>query len=158
MRATTSLLLLASCMAGCATLPNSDPLSIDVAGIEPLPGEGLELRLAVRVRIQNPNDTAIEYSGAALNLDLNGRKLASGVSAAAGTVPRYGETVLEIPVTISALSMARQVLGFANAQEQRDVSYKVRGKLEGGLFGTRRFTDEGTFDLPASRAPTPAAP
>ena len=151
MRATTPLLLLASwILAACSTLPNRDPLSIDVAGIEPLPSEGLELRLAVRVRIQNLNDTGIEYTGAALNLDFNGRKLASGVSDAMGTVPRYGETVLTIPVTISALNMARQVLGFtnANAQEQRDVSYTVRGKLEGGLFGTRRFTDEGTFELP----------
>jgi hypothetical protein len=151
LRARTSLLLLASFIAGCSTLPNRDPLSIDVAGIEPLPGEGLELRLSVRVRIQNPNDTPVEYSGAALNLDLNGRKLASGVSDATGTVPRYGETVLEIPVTISALSMARQVLGFTNAQDQRDVSYSVRGKLEGGVFGTRRFRDEGTFELPAER-------
>jgi hypothetical protein len=160
-RATTSLLLLCSCVLGaCSTLPNRDPLNIDVAGIEPLPGEGLELRLAVRVRIQNPNDSDIEYSGAALNLDLNGRKLASGVSAAMGTVPRYGEAVLEIPVTISALSMARQVLGFVNdnAQEQREVKYTVRGKLEGGVFGTRRFTDDGTFELPADRAPAGGAP
>ena len=154
MRAT--LLVFSCVLAACSMLPNQDPLSVDVAGIEPLPGEGLELRLAVRVRIQNPNDTAIEYSGAALDLDLNGRKLASGVSAATGTVPRYGEAILEVPVTISALNMARQVLGFTNAQGQTDVSYKVRGKLEGGLFGTRRFTDEGTFDLPASRQP--AAP
>ena len=156
MRATTSLLLVCSSVLGaCSTLPNRDPLSIDVAGIEPLPGEGLELRLAVRVRIQNPNDSDIEYSGAALNLDLNGRKLASGVSAAMGTVPRYGEVVLEIPVTISALSMVRQVLGFVNDRQdqQREVSYTVRGKLEGGVFGTRRFTDEGTFELPADRVP-----
>jgi len=105
-RTATSLLLLCSLGLGaCSALPNRDPLNIDVAGIEPLQGEGLELRLAVRVRIQNPNDSDIEYSGAALNLDLNGRKLASGVSAAMGTVPRYGEAVLEIPVTISALSM-----------------------------------------------------
>jgi hypothetical protein len=156
MRTTTSILLLCSCVfAGCSTLPNRDPLSIDVAGIEPLPGEGLELRLAVRVRIQNPNDTAIDYSGAALNLQLNGHKLASGVSDAIGTVPRYGEAVLEIPVTISALSMARQVLGFVNKQDQRSVSYTVKGKLEGGVFGTRRFTDEGTFELPAERQADP---
>ena len=149
MRATTPLLLLASwILAACSTLPNRDPLSIDVAGIEPLPSEGLELRLAVRVRIQNPNDTPIEYTGAALNLDFNGRKLASGVSDAMGTVPRYGEAVLEIPVTISALNMARQVIGFTNTQDQRAVSYTVRGKLEGGWLGTRRFTDEGTFELP----------
>lgn len=147
----TPLLLLASILSACSTLPNRDPLNIDVAGIEPLPGEGLELRLTVRVRIQNPNDTAIDYSGAALDLDLNGRKLASGVADVMGTVPRYGEAVLEIPVTVSALNMARQALGFMNAEGQRDVKYAVRGKLEGGIFGTRRFSDEGTFDLPASR-------
>ena len=158
MRATTSLALICSwVLAACSVLPNRDPLNIDVAGIEPLQGEGLELRLAVRVRIQNPNDSDIEYSGAALNLDLNGHKLASGVSSAMGTVPRYGETVLEIPVTVSALNMARQVLGFVNkGNDQRDVSYTVHGKLEGGVFGTRRFTDEGTFELPQDRQP--AAP
>jgi len=151
-RTTTSLLLLCSLALGaCSALPNRDPLNIDVAGIEPLQGEGLELRLAVRVRIQNPNDSDIEYSGAALKLDLNGHKLASGVSDAMGTVPRYGESVLEIPVTVSALNMARQVLGFVNAQDQRNVSYTVKGKLEGGVFGTRRFTDEGTFELPTER-------
>ena len=161
MRITTSLLLLCSLALGaCSALPNRDPLNIDVAGIEPLQGEGLELRLAVRVRIQNPNDSDIAYSGAALNLDLNGHKLASGVSSAMGTVPRYGEAVLEIPVTISALSMARQALGFLNnnAQDQRAVKYTVRGKLEGGVFGTRRFTDDGTFELPADRVPAGGVP
>ena len=158
MRATTTLLLLASFMAGCATLPNSDPLSIDVAGIEPLPGEGLELRLAVTVRIQNPNDTPIEYSGAALSLELNGRDLANGVSAAVGTVPRYGETTLTVPVTISAFDMVRQALGFMGNEPVRDVQYRVRGKLEGGLFGTRRFTDEGTLDLPDRSNPAAVAP
>jgi len=136
-------------LTGCATLPISDPLTISVAGIEPLPGEGLELRLAVRVRIQNPNDEPVEYSGAALALDLNGRKLASGVSDRVGTVPRYGEAVLTIPVTISAFDMARQVIGFARRADDNEVRYRVRGKLEGGLFGTRRFSDEGTFALPA---------
>ena len=153
MRAKTSLVLFAFVAAGCSTLPNRDPLNIDVAGIEPLQGEGLELRLSVRVRIQNPNDTAIDYSGAALDLDLNGRKLASGVADVMGTVPRYGEVVLDIPVTVSALNMARQALGFMNAEGQRYVKYSVRGKLEGGIFGTRRFSDEGTFDIPAPRQP-----
>jgi LEA14-like dessication related protein len=146
------LIVVTSMLAACASLPNSDPLSISVAGIEPLPGEGLELRLAVRVRIQNPNDAAIEYTGAALSLDFNGRKLASGVSGAIGTVPRYGESVLTVPVTISAFDMARQVIGFATGDPNaKEVAYRVRGKLEGGVFGTRRFSDEGTFELPAAR-------
>ena len=159
MRPTSWLVVAAvlALLAGCATIANRDPLNIDVAGIEPLPGEGLELRLAVTIRVQNPNDYAVEYTGAALALDLNGRKLATGVSDTVGTVPRYGEGVFTIPVTISAFNMARQVLGFIDADDPNEVSYRVRGKLEGGLFGTRRFVDEGTFELPgaprATRAP-----
>ena len=141
-------LMFVAALAGCVSLPLGDPLNVTVAGVEPLPGEGLELRLAVRVRIQNPNDAAVEYSGAALSVDLNGRKLASGVSDRMGTVPRYGETVLTIPVTVSAFNMARQVIGIATGSSGRDVNYRVRGKLEGGLFGTRRFESEGTFTLP----------
>jgi LEA14-like dessication related protein len=134
-------------VSACAYMPNRDPLSITVAGIESLPGEGMEMRLAVKVRIQNPNDMAVDYTGAALSLDLNGRKLASGVMGGSGTVPRYGEAVMVIPVTISAFDMARQVLGVANSSGQTDVHYRVRGKLEAGLFGTRRFSDEGMFQL-----------
>jgi len=144
-------------VAGCASLLNSDPLTIDVAGIEPLPSEGLELRLAVTIRIQNPNDAAVEYTGAALSLDLNGHNLASGVSDTVGTVPRYGETTFTVPVTISALDMVRQVFGFIGADESGEVSYRVRGKLEGGIFGTRRFSDEGTMQLPNQPAAQPGA-
>lgn len=154
MRLVTSLLPLLGlfAFAGCASLPTTDPLNVAVAGVDPLPGEGLELRLAVRLRIQNPNDAPVEYTGAALDLDLNGRNLASGVSSETGVVPRYGETLLTIPVTVSAFDMARQVIGFATRDANRnEVEYRVRGKLEGGWFGTRRFTHEGTFALPARR-------
>ena len=146
---TIALLLTVFSVAGCATLYSRDPLNISVAGIEPLPGQGLELRLAVMIRVQNPNDLPIEYSGVALDLDLNGRRLASGVSSELGTVPRYGEAVFTVPVTISAFNVARQVLGFVNDSDPTETSYAVRGKLEAGLFGTRRFSDEGSFRLPA---------
>lgn len=145
-----SLLCLGLGLAACAGLPNRDPLVIDVAGIEPLPGEGMELNLAVRIRVQNPNDVAVNYTGAALALDLNGRNLASGVTDQIGTVSRYGEAVFTIPVTISAFDMARQVFGFMNNENPGEVRYRVRGKLEGGIFGTRRFRDEGVFQLDAA--------
>lgn len=145
-------------LAGCAVLPNSDPLTIDVANIEPLPSEGLELRMAVTIRIQNPNDAPVEYTGAALSLDLNGRNLASGVSPAVGTVPRYGETTFTVPVTISAFDMVRQVFGFIEADARGEVRYRVRGKLEGGIFGSRRFVDEGTVQLPRQPAGASAPP
>jgi LEA14-like dessication related protein len=143
-----SLVLPALLLLGaCAGLPQRDPLFIDVAGIEQVPGEGMEVNLAVRIRVQNPNDKAVEYDGVALALDVNGRTLASGVSDAVGVVPRYGQAVFTIPVTISAFDVARQVFGVMNAEDPNEVRYRVRGKLEGGLFGTRRFDDQGMFRL-----------
>ena len=142
-----ALIVLFLALSGCAALPNRDPLTVTVAGIESLPSEGMELRLAVKVRVQNPNDSDIEYSGAALTLNLNGTRLASGVSADTGTVPRYGESVLTIPVTASFIGMVRQGLQFMTDDTPDDVRYEIEGKLEGGVFGTRRFSDEGRFTL-----------
>ena len=100
-------------------MPDRDPLQVTVAGIEPLPGEGMEVRLLVKLRVQNPNDTPVEFNGASLNLDVMGRRFASGVSDQAGTVPRFGEAIVAVPVTVSVLRMARQVHGHARRQAGR---------------------------------------
>ena len=141
-------------VCSCTTFsPHSDPLSVNVAGVEPLEGEGFELRLAVKVRITNPNDAPVEYNGVALTLELNGKKFGTGASGDTGTVPRYGDTVVTIPISVGAFNIARQVLGFLNGGDTaKTVQYAVHGKLEGGLFGTKRFSDKGTFELPASAA------
>lgn len=141
------LAVLAIALSACAAFSPRDPLNVQVAGVEPLPGEGLELRMAVKLRVQNPNDMALEYNGVALDLEVNGRRLASGVSDASGSVPRFGETVLRVPVTISAFSAARQALGLAEHIGLDEVPYVLRGKLAGGLFGTQRFVERGTLDL-----------
>ena len=145
-----SVLLLV--LSGCAAFSQRDPLNVQVAGIQPLPGEGLELRMNVKLRIQNPNDMALDYNGVALDLEVNGRRLASGVSDARGSVPRFGETVLSVPVTVSAFSAARQALGLAEHIGLDEVTYVLRGKLAGGLFGTQRFVEKGTLELPDTLA------
>jgi LEA14-like dessication related protein len=153
LRETIATALLAFGLCSCMTLaPNSDPLNVSVAGVEPLDGEGFELRLAVKVRVQNPNDAPVDYNGVALTLELNGKKFGTGVSDETGTVPRYGETVVTIPISIGPFNMARQVLGFLNSGDIKAVNYAVHGKLEGGLFGTKRFSDKGTFEMPTAAA------
>ncbi|MDH4106461.1 MAG: LEA type 2 family protein [Gammaproteobacteria bacterium] len=145
----TSLLLLVALIAGCASLPSRDPLQVTVAGIEPLQGEGMELRLLVKLRVQNPNDAPVEYNGASLNLDVMGRSFATGVSDQPGTVPRFGEAIVAVPVTVSLMRMARQVLGMLDGKPVDKITYAMSGKLNGAsLFGTRRFTASGEFELP----------
>lgn len=135
-------------LSACALFPNRDPLNINVVGIDPLPGQDLEIRFAVKLRLQNPNDTDIQYDGVALNLDVNGRVLASGVSDQKGTIGRFSEGVLTVPVTVSAFAALRQAVGLADQQRLDNLPYELHGKLAGGLFGTMRFEDSGTLSLP----------
>lgn len=141
------IIALASLLGACALLPQRDPVNISVVGIDALPSQDLELRLAVKLRLQNPNDSVIDYDGVALDLDINGRGLASGVSDQHGTIGRFSETVLTVPVSISAFSALRQALGLSQNQGLQGLPYVVRGKLAGGLFGTVRFKESGVLDL-----------
>lgn len=142
-----ALLLAALLLAACAALPGRDPLRVELVGVEPVEGQGLELRLAVKLRVQNPNDDAIEYDGAALELEVNGKTLASGVSDQRGSVPRYGERVLVVPVSISALNAVRQALVLADGTQRDAVPFVLRGKLAGGVFGAVRFSQEGSLGI-----------
>ena len=145
---TLSLVLLS--LSACALFPNRDALHINVVGIEPLQSQDLEVRFAVKLRVQNPNETAIDYNGVALDLEVNGRPLAAGVSDQQGSIPRFSETVLTVPVSVSAFSVLRQTLGLSQTQSLNNPPYVLRGKLAGGLFGTVRFVDRGTLDLPST--------
>lgn len=153
-----TLLAVVLVLPGCATLPESDPLEVTVAGIEPLQGEGMELRMNVKLRVQNPNDAPLDYDGAAVKLEVQGRTFATGVSDAAGTVPRFGEAVIVVPVTASMLRVVRNVVGMMQDQPPEQVRYRMTGKLSLTGFGSKRFTAEGEFRLPAGTVREEASP
>jgi len=142
--------LLALAAGGCAGLATRDPVRIGVVGLEPLPGRGLEMRFDLQLRLQNPNDTPLEYDGIAIELELNGKPFATGVSNQKGTVPRFGETVFGVPVSVSAVAAVRQAFGMVESDHFDNLPYVLRGKLGGGAFGTRRFTDRGSLSLPGT--------
>ena len=136
--------------AGCASLPHKDPLQVTVAGIEGLPGEGMEVRMLVKLRVQNPNEAPVNFSGVYVKLEVMDKTFATGVSSETGTVPGFGEAVVAVPVTVSVLRMVRQVVGVLDGQPVDKIRYEMSGKLNGGLFGTERFETKGEFELPKS--------
>ena len=142
--------------AGCAGMPQREPLQVTIAGVQSLPGEGMELRLLLKLRVQNPNDAPIEYTGVYVELEVQDRTFATGVSSEPGKVPAFGEAVIAVPVTVSALRMVRQVMGVLDGKPVDRISYQMSGKLSGGAFQTVRFVSRGEFQLPASE-PVPAA-
>jgi LEA14-like dessication related protein len=148
------LALIAAILAlpGCATLAGKDPLQVAVAGIEPLQekGEGLELRLLVKLRVQNPNSAPISYDGAYVKLEVQDRTFATGVSDANGSVAGFSETVVEVPVTVSMLRMVRQVIGMRGDASAEQIRYEMSGKL-----GSHRFSADGEFPM---KPPAPSVP
>ena len=94
-----------STLVGCAGMPGRDPVQVTVAGIESLPGEGLEVRMMVKLRVQNPNDAPVEYDGVYVKLDVLDKTFATGVSAERGSVPRFGESVIGVPVSTSSSAL-----------------------------------------------------
>lgn len=151
-----TIALAALAATGCASLGGKDPLQVTVAGIEPMPekGEGLELRLLVKLRVQNPNTAAVSYDGAYVKLEVQGRTFATGVSDAGGAIPGFSEAVVEVPVTVSMLRMVRNVLGMKDEAAAERIRYSMSGKL-----GYHRFKADGEFSLtpPAPEAPADPA-
>jgi LEA14-like dessication related protein len=153
------LLFVAALVLGaCASMPHKDPLQVTVAGLESLPGEGMEVRMLVKLRVQNPNAAEIVYSGAYLEFEVQGRTFATGVSDRGGVIPPFGETIVAVPVTVSVLRMVRHVAGMLDGQPVDKISYEMSGKLSGGLFSTERFSVSGEFSLSQLQSPAQAAP
>lgn len=143
------LALLAMLSVGCTGLQGRQPIDVVVAGIEPLQGAGLELRLLVKLRVQNPNDAPIDYNGVSIRMDVQGKRFATGVSDAAGTVPRFGEAIVEVPVSISLFRIARQAVGVMSSEYHGKLAYDMSGRLAGPAFRSVRFRSTGELTLPA---------
>lgn len=142
-------------LGGCASLQSGDPLQVTVAGIEPLEGEGLELRMLVKLRVQNPNDEPLDYNGAYLKLEVLDKTFATGVSDQGGSVPRFGEAVIAVPVTVSAFRMVRYALGMLDGKPVEKVTFELSGKLNRSAFSAVRFKSAGEIDLRTATAPAP---
>jgi len=139
-------------LTGCAGIGLREPLRVSLAGLDSLPGEGMEMRFLGRIRVQNPNDMSITYNGLSVELVLNGRSFASGVSAASGEITRFGESVLELPLTVPATAVVRQMLAFITGDRGK-ATYRVRGFLSTGTFGRASFDSTGEIELPKLVSP-----
>lgn len=133
---------------GCASLQRREPIEVIMVGVEPLQGEGLELRMLVKLRIQNPNDLPLDFNGVSVTMNVQGKRFATGVSDAGGSVPRFGEAIVSVPVSVSVFRIARQAMGVITNQYRGKLTYEMTGKLAGPAFNSVHFKSNGEFTLP----------
>jgi LEA14-like dessication related protein len=140
-------------LGGCASMQGREPLQVTVADVASLPAEGLELRMMVKLRIQNPNDAPFEYRGVYVQLDVQDKTFATGVSDDPGSIGPFSEALVEVPVTVSFLRLAGHALSMLDGRPVERIRYKLRGKLFGPLFGSATFESQGDFALPGAAPP-----
>jgi LEA14-like dessication related protein len=138
------VLLLAT--AGCASLASLEAPEVRVTSLQMLesaPGS-LEQRFAVGLRLTNPNNRAIDVDGLDFELELNGNRLARGVSDNAFELPRLGEAETLVVVTTSLFDVLRQALDLAGRSDAA-MDYRVRGRLHlgSGFVRSIPFDHEG---------------
>lgn len=145
-RSLIPLVAAALILAGCAW-QRTDPPLVTLVGAEPAASEGLEARMQLKLRVQNPNDAPIEYNGIYLELDVRDRSFASGVSNESGTVPAFGETVITVPVTVSVLGIAGQMMSLLGGKGLDKITYAMHGKLSTTTSGALRFKSQGELNV-----------
>ena len=134
--------------SGCVSLRYFEPIDVTIAGFEPLQSQGLELRMLVKLRILNPNDVPLDFNGVSVQIDVQGKRFATGVSDTVGSVPRFGETVVGVPVSISVFSIVHQAMDAATEEYLNRIEYEMTGRLAGPAFNSVRFNSKGKVALP----------
>ena len=140
-RVLTVVLLM--CCAACA--PKFERPNLTVSGIQMQGGNFLQQNFLVKFQVQNPNDRALPVSGLHAELNVGGKRIASGVSNRAFVVPPMGQS--EFDMTITA-NVAVALLQLANRHSD-SVDYEVTGAADLDLpfLHDLPFRQTGSFSL-----------
>jgi hypothetical protein len=151
--------LLAIAAGGCATTGRGEPIEVHVVQLAPLPSTAFEHRLRIDLRLTNPRNHDYEIEGMRFVLEVNGRRLATGVSNEPVKLPRLGEVVVPITTTTDLLDVVNQIVAFGR-QPQPTFEYAVRGKIYlKGLWGSLSYEHRGSeADLLPRSTPASTAP
>jgi LEA14-like dessication related protein len=135
-------------LGACAGLPHGmDPLSVTLADVRPSQIGLLEQEFMMKIRVQNPNSVEVPLQGVAFNVELNGKNFAKGVSRQDGTVPAFGDVVLDVKAISTLGDVLNQVSALRDGPGK--ITYRLQGKLASAGGGSLPFDSTGSIDLSA---------
>ena len=141
--------MLFALLAGCATLTGGiEPPLVTVVNLHPLPSEGFAPRFKVVLNLQNRSNQQLMIAGLDFDLEVDGRRFASGVSGEELVLEPLSETHAEVEVTISGFSLVRQLLSWLQMPPD-SLSYEISGHLhlQQGLLRRLAFSRAGEVSL-----------
>jgi LEA14-like dessication related protein len=147
-------------VSGCASMSGLETPHIQLAGIRLQEMKGFENVFQVDLRVVNPNDTALPIRGVELDLALEGRNIAKGVSNPQKEIAAYSSEIVPVTVYASMLGMLdiaqRLVRGLQQGNLAEKWNYAVSGHMRIGQsewLGKIPFNSKGQIDLEELTAP-----
>lgn len=140
-------------VSGCAGMrPGYETPSLLLDSFRTLPSDSLSPRFLIGLRVVNPNPTPLPLRGMSYNVELEGRRLITGVASDLKTVPAYGEQLIEVQAgidLINGLRLFNDLLG----QTQRDTfRYTLKARMDtGGLSRFLTLEEAGEISLAGMR-------
>ncbi|EME71800.1 secreted protein [Paramagnetospirillum caucaseum] len=133
-------------LAACTPSEFAEPPEVVLVSMVPVDVSLMEQRLAVTLRVRNPNNAPMSVDGLRFAIDVNGKTFAKGTSDKAVTVPRLGEAELAGTAHVSTTDLMRQVLGTSTLS---GLAYRMSGTLFLAGTGGRSvgFESDGDFDF-----------
>ena len=144
-----SLVVILSSLVGCASMRHGmESPRINISNVTPREVTFFEQVFDLELRIQNPNDSPLEISGLAFDLELNDRRFATGVSKQSLFVDRLSSGVIRVEALTTLWGFIQQV-----AEYQRTKAPRVAYRLKGNLFVSSPsfklpFDDRGEIQIP----------
>ncbi|MBU2641153.1 MAG: LEA type 2 family protein [Gammaproteobacteria bacterium] len=126
------LVLLSSLgFAACSGLPwNAVAPKVSVADVGIKSLGLLEQRLDVGLRISNPNDFALTIEALELELEVNARPFASGVSREVTRVPAVASAMLRVDTFMQSKDLIQQLKTLSQGGLKAGVPYRLKGRFK----------------------------
>jgi LEA14-like dessication related protein len=149
------LLILLLLLSGCAALQTREErVRVTIADLRPLESTLMEQRYLVKIRLQNRSKEALTIDGMSFDLDLNGKRFASGVSNQETTVPGFSESILEVKLNSTVFGLIKQ-FGALRDRQSGSFDYQISGTLSSpDSMLDLPFNEKGEINLlPSSAIP-----
>ncbi|MET0062875.1 MAG: LEA type 2 family protein [Candidatus Thiodiazotropha endolucinida] len=154
--ACTVLLLLLQILSGCASLQSQEErIRVTIADLKPLESTLMEQRYLVKIRLQNRSKEELNIDGMSFDLDLNGKRFASGVSNQETTVQGFSESILEVKLSSTVFGLIKQ-FGALQDRQNGTFDYQISGSLSTpDSMLSLPFNEKGEINLlPTSSMPS----
>ena len=143
------LLIGFSGFAGCSGLFQTlERPRVNIANITAQEVKLFEQVFDLELRVQNPNDLSLEINGLAFDLEVNGKRFATGVSDQNVTVNRFSSAVIHVEAITTLWGFLRQIAEYQQTRTPR-VTYRLKGSIYSGSPSVKLpFDDSGEFSVP----------